>query len=221
MSLSPEEFIRQRLTLAPLPFRPDILLHRATPQSRLTEWLAEQDRADTAPYWAYAWAGGAALALYLADHPETVAGRTVLDIGAGSGLVGIAAAKARAVVRSFEPDLIGKTACRLNAEANAVTLTLVDDPLTPADIVLAGDVFYDAAVAASTLPLLQQHRARGAEVFVGDPYRRDLPLAALNLLAEYYVPDMGSSTPQRAGVFALHPRAIGPLAPHSGVPYIH
>src|SRR5690606_12360445 len=156
-----------RLTLAPLPFRPDMLLHRATPQSRLTDWLAEQHRADAAPYWAYAWAGGAALALYLADHPETVAGKTVLDFGAGSGLVGIAAAKARAGVRSFEPDPIGKTACRLNAEANAVALTLVHDRLTQTDIVLAGDVFYDAAVGASTVSLLKQHRARGAEVFVG------------------------------------------------------
>ena len=206
--LAPDDFIRQRLALAPLPFRPDIALYRATPQSRLTAWLAELDRVETAPYWAYAWAGGAALALYLADHPGLVSGRTVLDFGAGSGLVGIAAAKAGAMVMSFEPDLIGRTACRLNAEANGVDLLLVDEPDSPAEIVLAGDVFYDADVAAVTLPLLEQHAARGARVIVGDPYRRDLPRHALERLAEYDVPDIGSDASVRAGIFALHPRTI-------------
>ncbi len=208
IGLSPDNFIRQRLELAPLPFRPDISLYRPTPQSRLTTWLGEHGREDIAPYWAYAWAGGSALALYLADHPEVVAGKTVLDFGAGSGLVGIAAAKAGGSVSAFEPDPIGRTACQLNATANGIALTCVDDPLAEADIVLAGDVFYDAAVAATSLPLLRQHAARGTIILIGDPYRRDLPRDALTLLAQYEVPDMGAPALVPAGVFALHPHTI-------------
>ena len=199
--MSPKDFIRTRLTLTPLGFRPDISLYRPTPQSGLIAWLAEQGRADEPPYWAYAWAGGAALALYLRDHPELVAGKRVLDFGAGSGLVGIAAARAGAKVLALEPDPIGRVALMLNAEANGVTLTLCEDP-PEADVILAGDVFYSAAVAQRTLPVLAQ-LAKRATVLVGDPFRRDLPLDRLALSAEYDVPDMGGGAPVRAGVFSL------------------
>ncbi|WIY52668.1 50S ribosomal protein L11 methyltransferase [Devosia sp. YIM 151766] len=205
VSLSPEDFIRTRLALAPLPFRPDISLYRPTPGSGLNAWLAEQGRAGVPPYWAYAWAGGAALALYLRDHPELVSGRTVLDFGAGSGLAGIAAAKAGAGrVTALEPDPLGQAAARLNAEANGVELSIGTE-LPKTDIVLAGDVFYTAEVAARTLPVLSQAAERGATVLIGDPFRRDLPLDHLELLAEYRVPDMGSGAPVRAGIFALRP----------------
>lgn len=201
MSLPPEEFIHTRFELTPLAFRPDISLYRPTPQSGLIAWLAEQGRADEPPYWAYAWAGGAALALYLRDHPELVAGKRVLDFGAGSGLVGIAAARAGAKVLALEPDPIGRVALMLNAEANGVTLTLCEDP-PEADVILAGDVFYSAEVAQRTLPVLAQ-LAKRATVLVGDPFRRDLPLDRLALFAEYDVPDMGGGAPVRAGVFSL------------------
>ncbi|WP_291412282.1 methyltransferase [Devosia sp.] len=210
VNLSPEEFIRRRLTLAPLPFRPYISLYRPTPQSGLIAFLAQNGRADDPPYWAYAWAGGAVLARYLEDHPETVAGRTVLDFGAGSGLVGIAAARAGAAkIWAIEPDPIALTAMMLNAEANGVSLSPWTEPDLPeVDIILAGDVFYDAAVTRNTLPLLTAAAAE-SQVIVGDPFRRDLPLDRLEFLAEYAVPDMGGAAPVRAGVFALHPTHIG------------
>jgi predicted nicotinamide N-methyase len=203
VSASLEDFIRTRFVLEPLRIRPDILVYRPTPQSGLTSFLVEQDCADASPYWAYSWAGGAALALYLRDHPERVAGRNVIDFGAGSGLVGIAAAKAGAGrALAFEPDLLGRIAFRLNAEANAVAIGLCDAAERP-DIVLAGDVFYDAEIAASTLPVLSAYAANGADVLVGDPFRAALPLSALEQIAEYEVPDMGGDALVPAGVFAL------------------
>jgi predicted nicotinamide N-methyase len=203
VSASLEDFIRTRLVLEPVRLRPDISLHRPTPRSGLTGFLAEHDCADEPPYWAYMWAGGVALALYLRDHPERVAGRNVLDFGAGSGLVGIAAAKAGAGrVLAFEPDPLGRIALRFNAEANEVEIGLSDAVEKP-DIVLAGDVFYDAEVAASTLPVLSAYAANGANVLVGDPFRAALPLSVLEQIAEYAVPDMGSGALVQAGVFAL------------------
>lgn len=202
---SPEDFIRARLTLTPLSFRSDIALYQPTPRSGLIAFLASQGRTDDPPFWAYAWAGGAALALYLRDHRQTVAGRSVLDFGAGSGLVGIAAAKAgAAAVLAFEPDPLGQTALALNAEANGVRITSANAD-AEADIVLAGDVFYDADVAARTLPTLAAHAARGATVLVGDPFRRDLPRDRLEQIGAYDVPDMGSAALVRAGIFALRP----------------
>ncbi len=200
---SPEDFIRARFALEKLAFRSDIALYQPTPKSGLTRFLTEHDRAYTPPYWAYPWAGGAALALYLRDCPQSVEGRSVLDFGAGSGLVGIAAAKAGAgSVFAFEPDPIGGVALELNAEANHVVLNL-SDAHAPAEIILAGDVFYDSTVAAKTLPVLMNHLERGAKVFVGDPFRRDLPLPMLDQIAEYQVPDMGGGALVRAGVFVL------------------
>lgn len=211
VTLSPETFIRERLTLAPLPFRPDISLYRPTPKSGLIAWLAEQGRADDPPYWAYAWAGGAVFALYLQDHPEIVSGKTVLDFGAGSGLVGIAAALAGAAkVYTIEPDANAQSAILLNAGANGVSLTPWTEPGLPqVDVILAGDVFYDPTVAQHTLPVLLASAERGITVLVGDPFRRDLPLDHLDLRAEYTVPDMGGGAPVRAGIFALRPATIG------------
>ena len=202
LSLTPSDFIAKRLALTPLAFRPDIALHRPTPQSRLAAWLIDQGRADDPPYWAYAWAGGAALALYLRDRPQAVAGKIVVDFGAGSGLVGIAAARAGArKVWAIEPDPIGQVALALNARANGVDLAPWDQAgLPPADTILAGDVFYSPQVAAKTLPLLA---GAAAEVLVGDPFRRHLPRDRFDLLAEYQVPDMGGGAAVRAGIFAL------------------
>ena len=211
VNLSPETFIRERLTLAPLPFRADISLYRPTPKSGLIAWLAQQGRADDPPYWAYAWAGGAVFALYLQEHPEIVAGKSVLDFGAGSGLVGIAAALADAAkVLTIEPDANAEAAIMLNAEANGVALTPWTEPDLPlVDLILAGDVFYDATVAQHTLPVLLAAAERGITVLVGDPFRRDLPLDHLDLRAEYTVPDMGGGASVRAGIFALRPANIG------------
>jgi predicted nicotinamide N-methyase len=200
---NPEEFIRDRLLLAPLSFRPDISLYRPTPQSGLAAWLAQMGREDDPPYWAYAWAGGAALTLYLRDHPETVVGKTVVDFGAGSGLVGIAAHLAGASrVHAIEPDPLACAAITLNAVANGAAIDIWSGPDLPqVDIILAGDVYYDSDVAAKTTAIL---RTSAASVIVGDPFRRDLPLDALDQRAEYQVPDVGGGL-TRAGVFALRP----------------
>lgn len=200
-----EDFIRARLVLTQLPFRRDISLYLPTPQSGLAGFLESQGHAGAPPYWAYAWAGGAALALYLRDNPQSVSGKSVLDFGAGSGLVGIAAALAGASgVTAFEPDPLGRIALGLNAEANGVNLKISEGP-EATDMVLAGDVFYDAKTARTTLPILRALARDGATVLVGDPFRRDLPLAALEHISEYDVPDMGSGTPARAAIFTLRP----------------
>lgn len=202
-----KDFITQRLTLRALPFRPDISIYTPTPQSGLIGWLASEGLDDIPPYWAYVWGGGAALALYLRDHPEIVAGRTVLDFGAGSGLVGIAAAKAGATrIWAMDADPVAPVAINLNAQANQANIAIwAQADLPDAEIVLAGDVFYDPAILTRTLPLLEHAAQRGARVLVGDPFRRNLPLDRLEQLATYAVEDMGGTTPVRAGVFALHP----------------
>ncbi|TRC93943.1 methyltransferase [Mesorhizobium sp. WSM4303] len=202
------------MRLAPVPALPEILLYTAHPASglrRLAEPRQSGDADDDAvaleddapepqpPYWAYAWAGGAVLARYILDHPQSVAGRRVLDLGAGSGLVGIAAAKAGAsTVIAAEIDRNGVAAIGLNAEANGVEITIVDKDITtgppPAvDLVLAGDVFYGREVALHVTPFLDRCLAAGIEVLVGDPRRNDLPLSRLRLLAEYTVPDFGDA----------------------------
>jgi predicted nicotinamide N-methyase len=206
-----QSFIRERMPLRALPFRPDISIHAPTPQSGLNAWLATEDHDQAPPYWAYAWGGGAALALYFLDHPEMVAGRSILDFGAGSGLVGIAALKAGAAkVIAVEADAVGQVALQLNAAANGIELTLwTGSDLPVVDVVLAGDVFYSADVVATTLPVLSTLAEGGATVLVGDPFRRDLPLERLELIAEYQVSDMGGSAPVRSGVFVLRPDHIG------------
>ncbi|MER8894936.1 50S ribosomal protein L11 methyltransferase [Mesorhizobium sp. M0676] len=205
-------FIKANLRLAPVPALREIQLYTAHSGSglrRLVEWRVhgpedgsqtkEHEAEPQPPYWAYAWAGGAVLARYILDHPQSVAGRRVLDLGAGSGLVGIAAAKAGAsAVIAAEIDRNGVAAIGINAAANGVEITIVDKDITtgppPAvDLVLAGDVFYGREVALRVIPFLDRCLAAGIEVLVGDPRRADLPLSRLRLLAEYQVPDFGDA----------------------------
>ena len=191
--MKPADFIRQNLRLEPVPSLPDIMLYTAHPGSRLSR-LASPD--DAAPYWAYPWAGGLALAQHFAAHPAVAADKNVLDLGAGSGLVGIAAGKAGARVSAAEIDPNGRAAIALNAEANGVSLPLVEialagPPPSGFDLIAAGDVFYNAGVAALMLPFLLRCRAAGMDVLIGDPDRRDLPMAALERVASYAVGDVG------------------------------
>ncbi|ESY84806.1 50S ribosomal protein L11 methyltransferase [Mesorhizobium australicum] len=200
--LEPAEFIKANMRLASVPALPEIRLYTSHPSSGLRR-LVEDDDADSQepqpPYWAYAWAGGAVLARYVLDHPEIVAGRRVLDLGAGSGIVGIAAAKACAgAVMAAEVDRNGVAALALNAAANGVTITIMGNDITtgppPAvDLVLAGDVFYGQGVALGMMPFLDRCLAAGIEVLVGDPGRAYLPRSRLRLVAEYKVPDFGEA----------------------------
>ncbi|MDX8458795.1 class I SAM-dependent methyltransferase [Mesorhizobium humile] len=206
------------MRLAPVPSLPEVRLYQAHPGSGLRQLLEPDDDngVDEAesqpPYWAYAWAGGAVLARYILDRPSIVAGKRVLDLGAGSGLVGIAAAKAgaRAVIAA-EIDRNGVAALRLNAKANGVAIEIVDKDITagppPAvDVVLAGDVFYAQDVGQRMMPFLDRCLAAGIDVLVGDPGRAWLPRPRLCLLGEYQVPDVGGnggSEPRPSAVFAF------------------
>ena len=203
-------FIAANLPVLPVPGIPDICLHKADPQSGLRH-LAEQDLQFGSPYWAHYWGGGLALARYLLDRPESVAGRRVLDLGAGSGIVGIAAAKARAAkVYAADVDPYAIAAIELNAALNDVTIDTVLADLTKSeppdvDVICVGDLFYEAALAESVIAFLERCLAREIMILIGDPWRAHLPTSRLRLLAEYTVPDFGEITAKTrpAGVFAL------------------
>ncbi|MGI2030859.1 class I SAM-dependent methyltransferase [Rhizobium panacihumi] len=205
MNISPAEFIRNNLRVEPARFLPEISLYTAHPGSRLSQLGGYEGEP---PYWAYGWAGGTVLARHLLDFPETVRGRRVLDLGCGSGVVGIAAAKAGAShVLASDIDAYALAATRLNAALNEVEIDLAEGdltggPLPEVDIVLVGDLFYDKATAARILPWLSACRAAGKTVLIGDPFRAHLPQDSLKLVASYDVPDFGSGN-GRAGVFSL------------------
>lgn len=193
--MNPADFIVENLRLEPVPSLSGIRLYTAHPGSRLSR-LTTPDEA--APYWAYQWAGGLALALHFAAHPNVVAGKRVLDLGAGSGLVGIAAAQAGAMASAAEIDPNGRAAIALNAAANGVTLPLVDvdisgDAPDGFDLIAAGDVFYNPEVGKQMLPFLERCVAGGMDVLIGDPERRDLPVTRLERLASYAVGDVGDA----------------------------
>ncbi|GAA1284955.1 methyltransferase [Saccharothrix xinjiangensis] len=171
----PTDFIRAATTLRTPPLTPELRLHTA--DDVITLW---QDTGTTEPpFWAFPWAGGQALARHLLDHPHLVAGRTVLDIASGSGLVALAAAHAGAHVTANDIDPLAAAAIALNAAANHLTLHITTDDLldtTPTvDVLLAGDVFYDRDMAARFEPFLLAAHHRGALVLVGDPQRSFLP----------------------------------------------
>jgi predicted nicotinamide N-methyase len=210
------EFIRSNLPLLPAPSVPEVLLHKATPHSGLWR-LAEMDEDFGAPYWAYNWGGGLALARHLLDHPKTVAGRTVLDLGAGSGVVAIAAAKSGVErVIAADIDRYAIAAIDLNAAANGVTIStfcgdLTNGSLPDVDVVLVGDLFYEAGLAERVTRFLDRCIRSNIEVLVGDPCRRFLPRSRLRLLAQYPGLDFGNCGPsERAenGAFSFAAEAI-------------
>ncbi|MEU9508062.1 50S ribosomal protein L11 methyltransferase [Micromonospora sp. NPDC048170] len=184
-----------RLRLVPIPFVPEVRLHLA--EDAIVWWARMEAHAGHAlppPYWASVWAGGQALARHLLDHPELAAGRRVLDLAAGSGLVAIAAALAGAE-RVFANDIdpYAVAAVTVNAQANRVTVAatggdLLDSDPGGVDLLVAGDVLYDPAMAARVLPFLRRAANTGADVLVGDPGRGHLPPGALTAVASYPVP---------------------------------
>jgi predicted nicotinamide N-methyase len=189
----PHRFIVEHLRLAPVTGLADLLLYQAHSGSHLSE-LAPTSAAP--PYWAYPWAGGLALAQHFAAHPESVSGKRVLDLGAGSGLVGIAAGRAGAAsVLAADIDPPAHAAIALNAAANGVSITLCEVDLhetpPPVDLIVAGDVFYEPGVAALMLPFLRAAVVVGIDVLIGDPQRRDLPTEQLAAIASYPVGDVG------------------------------
>jgi predicted nicotinamide N-methyase len=189
----PADFVRAHTRLAPVPFVPELLLHQADEPIALWEQTEAAGAEQPPPFWAFAWAGGQALARHVLDDPGLVAGRDVLDLATGSGLVAIAAARAGGTpVTANDIDPLSLAAAEANAAANAVDLRLVeDDLLTSGDkysVILAGDVFYSREMSARVLPFLRRAAGRGSLVLVGDPGRTYLPTEQMIKRAAYDVP---------------------------------
>ncbi|MER7165906.1 50S ribosomal protein L11 methyltransferase [Micromonospora sp. NPDC000207] len=214
-------FVRLHARLAPVAFVPEVRLHQADEPIGLWELTeGEFHSAQPPPFWAFAWAGGQALARYVLDEPTVVAGRRVLDLAAGSGLVAIAAARAgAAAVRAVEIDERAVAAVALNAEANGVRVTAdhadlleSDTADTDAEVILAGDVFYSEAMANRMLRFLLRSARSGARVLVGDPDRAFLPRERFRELATYEVPvppALESVRVKRTTVWELNPARPG------------
>ena len=195
MPASRRAFVLRHTRLRPVDGLDGIRLHLA--DEVLPLWRAvqvETDDLDAAlPYWAFAWGGGLAIAHYLADHPARVAGRRVFDLATGSGLCAIAALRGGATqATGTDIDDFAIASLGLNARANGYRVTAIprdvlDDEPPDADVILAGDCWYDAALAARVLPWLRRARERGIDLLVGDPGRRYLPTDALEELAVYDV----------------------------------
>ena len=188
-------FIRAHTRLLPVPHAPEISLHVA--EEAIELWQKTEEELATIglppPFWAFAWAGGQALARYVLDHPEVVRGRRVLDFASGSGLVAIAAAKAGAAsVAAADIDAFAAAAIGLNAAANGVLVVPRREDLIGRDegweTVLAGDICYERELAGQVIDWLTALAGRGAQVLIGDPGRSYLPKDKLVEVATYQVP---------------------------------
>ena len=211
----PTLFIRANLPVAAVPGIPEIRLHRASPTSGLSRLARADEDGFRPPYWAHSWAGGLALARYVLDNPSVVAGRRVLDLGAGSGLVGIAAAKAGArEVVAAEVDRYAVAALKLNMRLNGALISILHCDITgngaPAtDVILVGDLFYASDLSEQIAAFLERCSNRGIRALVGDPWRACLPVSRLTELARYVVTEDGSCAMRPSGVFAFKPRPVG------------
>ncbi len=192
---NPEDFVRRNTALMAPPLVPEVQLHLAVETVEIWERTEEAlgEMGLPPPFWAFAWAGGQALARYCLDQPDILAGQRVLDFAAGGAVSGIAAKKAGAAsVEACELDAFAIAAIQANAAANHVTLeTRLGDLVGTDDgwdVVLAGDVFYEAEPARLIGGWLEQLNARGATVLIGDPGRSFLPQDKLEKMAEYTVP---------------------------------
>lgn len=188
-------FVQLHARLAPVTLVPELRLHQADEPISLWELTEGEFHSDQPPpFWAFPWAGGQALARYLLDHPSVAAGRRVLDLASGSGLVAIAAATCgAATTRAVEIDdravaAIGLNAAANNVRVNAELADILDGDAADAELVLAGDVFYSEAMANRMLRFLLRTARGGARVLVGDPGRAFLPRDRFRKLAHYDVP---------------------------------
>jgi predicted nicotinamide N-methyase len=209
-----------QLQLNQVPLVPEVRLFLADDAIILWARLeAQTGQRLPAPFWASAWIGGQALARYILDHPDTVAGRSVLDVACGSGVVAIAAAMAGArSVAANDVDPYAIAAMKANAAANDVAVTpllgdILDGDGDAADVVLVGDALYDQSIAGRVMPFLKRAATRGARVLVGDPGRGHVPADQLEMVASYAVSVIGSPEDallERTSVFAVrgaHPGA--------------
>jgi predicted nicotinamide N-methyase len=208
--MKPDDFIRENSALASPLLVPEIRLHLAS--EVLPLWTKTEEELEATgvppPYWAFAWAGGQALARYVLDHPGLVAGRRVLDFGAGSGLVGLAAAKMGAGhVLAADIDPLAVAAIARNAKANGLAIeTTAKDVIGDEgcfDIVLVGDMCYERPLADRLMAWLKKIQA---DILLGDPGRTYFPKDGLTQLAVYSVPttrELEDHTIRRTGVWRL------------------
>ena len=192
----PEAFIRANTRLLCPPLVPEIKLHLA--EESVPIWQKTEEELGEInvppPYWAFAWAGGQALARYILDNPELVRDRRVLDLGTGSGLTAIAAMLAGATrVLASDIDTFALAAARMNAAENKVTFentneNLLSSPPGRYDLILAGDLFYERTLAEEVLAFIEAAALGGAVVLIGDPQRNYFPRGRFTLAAEYQVP---------------------------------
>lgn len=222
--LARSAFILQNTCLTRPFLCPEIQLHLITDACHL--WYATEPDLENIgledPYWGFCWAGGQALARFILDHPEWVAGKRVLDFGAGCGIEAVAACMVGAEhLLASDIDHMAAAAVELNARANSVaidttTRDLVDDPLLHFDVVLAGDMFYDPVFARRVLSWFQDLAARGIKILLGDPSRGNLHAAPLHPLAVYQAPadvDIAGKHLQKTTVYTvteLSPAAMEP-----------
>jgi predicted nicotinamide N-methyase len=194
-SLERQAFIKAQTRLLRVPHAPEIRLHLADEATEL--WQKTEDELGeiglSPPFWAFAWAGGQALARYILDHPETVRGKTMLDFASGSGLVAIAAGLAGATsIEASDIDAFAAGAIALNAGVNGVSVTIREEDVIGRDdgwaVVTAGDVSYERDMAARATGWLQGLARRGALVLIGDPGRSYLARDLLEPIASYSVP---------------------------------
>lgn len=215
MILDRAAFIAANTRLMPVPHAPEIMLHLADEATAL--WQKTEDELGEIglppPFWAFAWAGGQALARYVLDHPDIVRGRRVLDVATGSGLVAVAAAKAGAAqVTAVDIDAFCEVAVGLNAAANGVAVAAeTRDPIGSDegwDVILAGDICYEKSMTEAMLGWLGPIAAAGRTVLIGDPGRTYLPKDRLERLAEYEVPvtrELEDLEIKRTSVWRLRP----------------
>jgi predicted nicotinamide N-methyase len=195
MSLDARRFILENTAVSSPPHVPELRMHLADEAHDL--WHKTEDELGEIglppPFWAFAWAGGQGLARYVLDNPHIVRGRQVIDFASGSGLVGIAAMMAGAAeVTCADIDPFSMQAIALNAELNDVTVKTLHENIIGsalnAQVLLAGDVFFDRQLASELVPWFQNLAASGIDVLVGDPGRTYLPKRQLEQLAAYRVP---------------------------------
>jgi predicted nicotinamide N-methyase len=217
-------FIRANTKLLAVPLVPEIRLYLA--EESLPIWRKTEEELGEMnvppPYWAFAWAGGQALARYILDNPTTVAAAHVLDLGSGSGLTAIAAMRAGAAhVLAADIDALALAAIALNGAANAVAVEATREDLLAGapgrfDVVLVGDLFYERTLAERALAFIEAASANGAEILVGDPRRSYFPKDRFRAVAEYAVPvtrELEDAEIKRTAVWRL---PIFPLSPQAG-----
>jgi predicted nicotinamide N-methyase len=206
--------LAEHAPLVPAPLCPEILVHQA--RSLVEVWEAAErlaGRTLAAPFWAYAWPGGTALARVLLDHPALVEGRRVVDFGAGGGVASLAAARAGGIATANDVDPWALEVVSVAAAAQQLAVATMRDDVCDApwlvadfDVVLCSDLAYERREAPRQRRVLERAAAEGLSVLVADAGRTYFDSSGMRLMAEYevHVPqDLEGVTQRTARVFSF------------------